>query len=134
MQDIQDRADVSHLVRTFYSTVRKDATLGPIFERQISDWEEHFELLSDFWESNLLFVSKYKGNPHQVHVAVDQAQDQVIRQEHFGRWLEHWHQTIDSLFAGEKAEAAKRRARNMSTGMFIKIFEARAAQGTASDS
>ena len=125
IEDISTREHIHLLVKTFYSKVREDALLGPIFNRQIEDWEAHFALLTDFWESNLLFVTKYKGNPHQAHAEVDQAQGQVITQEHFGRWLEHWYQTIDSLYTGPKADAAKRRARNMSTGMFINIYQSR---------
>ena len=57
-KEIKGREEVSLLVRTFYGRVRKDETLGPIFNRIIDDWEEHFETLIDFWESNLFRVRK----------------------------------------------------------------------------
>ena len=50
---IESREDVSLLVNTFYSKIRKDTLLGPIFNRIITDWETHLELLTDFWETNL---------------------------------------------------------------------------------
>ncbi len=55
---IQSREEVSLLVRTFYGKVRKDDLLGPIFNGIIKDWEEHLELLTDFWETQLLYKRK----------------------------------------------------------------------------
>ncbi|GAA4826611.1 group III truncated hemoglobin [Algivirga pacifica] len=124
-QDINSRQDVSLLVHSFYERVREDELIGPVFNHIIHDWDTHLELLTDFWESNLLFQPKYKGNPHQVHQEVDQQMQGTISMEHFGRWLQLWFQTIDTLFKGKNAEAAKRRARNMSTYMFMKIYERR---------
>lgn len=123
--DIETRADIGKMVRTFYEAVRADENLRPIFNEVIEDWESHFELLTDFWETNLFFVPLYKNNPHVAHIAVDQKTGGVITQEHFGRWLELWFQTIDVLFEGAKAEAAKYRARNMSTMMYMKIWQGR---------
>ena len=125
MTDIKDRNDIELLVNTFYGVIRKDKELGPIFNTIIQDWGEHLTLLSDFWETNLFFVKGYKGKPHQVHIAVDQKMNHTISQEHFGIWLQHWFQTIDALFRGDKATIAKNRARNMSTALFLKIFGAR---------
>mgnify|MGYP002737977224 CR=1 FL=1 len=68
---IQSREEVSLLVRTFYGKVRKDDLLGPIFNGIIKDWEEHLELLTDFWETQLLYKRKYYGNPMMAHVEVD---------------------------------------------------------------
>ena len=39
------------LVLTFYAKVRKDPTLGPIFDQAIGDWDDHLEKLTDFWSS-----------------------------------------------------------------------------------
>lgn len=62
-KEIEDRSDVYKLVCTFYAKVRKHDLLGPIFERHIDDWPAHLERLTDFWETNLFFVAKFKGNP-----------------------------------------------------------------------
>ncbi len=132
MKDITTREDVNTLVRTFYGKVRQDELLGPIFNSVIDDWEAHFELLTDFWETNLFFRKKYKGNPLQKHVDVDEAHDGVINEMHFGVWLNLWYQTLDTLFEGEVAQIAKNRARNMGTFIHLKVFEARMKRNASS--
>lgn len=124
-KELDNRENISLLVNTFYGKIRKDEMLGPIFNGIIKDWPEHLDRLTDFWETNLLFTRKYKGNPLEVHNNVDRQMDQVITMEHFGRWLQLWLNTIDELFTGKNAEVAKLRARKMSTIMFLSIFRSR---------
>ncbi len=127
--DIKDRGDVFALVSSFYEKVKKEATLGPIFNESITDWDAHLEHLTTFWETSLFFTKKltkkYKGNPLEVHVKVDEANNNDITELHFGIWLNLWGQTIDELFEGDQANNAKRRARKMGTFLYLKIFEAR---------
>jgi hemoglobin len=123
--DIENREDVHLLVTTFYAKVRKDELLAPIFNPMIQDWEEHFEKLTDFWEGNLFFRKKYLGNPLEKHVEVDKFHHGKIEAMHFGVWLNLWYETVDNLFKGEVAQRAKNRARNMSTFIHLKIFDAR---------
>ncbi len=125
LHDINNRKDISKLIHTFYAEIRKDAVLGPIFNPIIKDWDKHLELLTDFWETNLFFVKKYKGNPLEAHVRADKFHNQTINEKHFGLWLNLWFKTIDSLFEGERAQLAKNRARNMSTFMNLEIFRRR---------
>lgn len=124
-KEIENREDVYTLVTTFYAQVQEDALLGPIFNGMITDWPEHFEKLTDFWESNLFFKKSYRGNPLEKHVEVDKKVHGAINELHFGVWLNLWFATIDSLFYGELANRAKNRARNMGTFIHLKIFEAR---------
>ncbi len=126
--DIKNRNDIAILVATFYKKVRKEKTLGPIFNSIIKDWDQHISRLTDFWETNLLFVSKFKGNPVQVHNQVDQTYKHSISNIHFGIWLRLWINTVDELYLGETALLAKNRARKMGTTLFIKIFQNRAIQ------
>ncbi len=123
--DIQNRDDIIVLVSTFYEKVRKEEHLGPIFNHVIKDWDQHIERLTNFWETNLLFVAKYKGNPIQVHKQVDQTFNHSITNVHFGIWLRLWINTIDELFEGKLATLAKNRARKMGTTLFLKIFQNR---------
>lgn len=125
LSDIKNKEDVKSLVVAFYSKVRKDNTLGPIFNAVISDWELHFEHLSTFWESQLFMVNTFSGNPLKKHQEVDKQVNHTIEERHFGLWINLWFQTIDELFSGEKAQLAKNKARNMGTYMFIEIFKAR---------
>lgn len=123
--DISTREDISLLVRAFYGKVRMHESLGPIFNSVINDWEHHMEKLVDFWQTNLLFEPRYKGNPVQAHIDVDKHFDGTIQQAHFGQWIQLWFETLDELFEGPKQHLAKERARNMSHMMFIRIFQSR---------
>ncbi|CAM3467065.1 group III truncated hemoglobin [Aequorivita lipolytica] len=122
---IESREDVSLLVNTFYSKVRKDALLGPIFNGIITDWETHLKLLTDFWETNLFFKRKYFGNPLHAHIEVDKKVGHTINELHFGTWINLWIETVDELFEGETAQIAINRARNMGTFIHLNIFNAR---------
>lgn len=124
-KDIKTRDDVFLLVSSFYNKVRQDKVLGPFFNDTIKDWEAHLEHLTTFWESSLFLKTRYTGNPLEAHVKVDKAHNNTITEHHFGLWLNLWFQTIDELFEGDYAENAKRRARKMSTFLYLKIFEAR---------
>lgn len=127
MRQIDNRSDINILVNSFYSKVRVDELLGPIFNAHISDdkWPEHLDKLTDFWETNLFGVAKFKGNPTQKHINVDKNLNYSIEQKHFGRWLKIWFETIDELYEGEYADKAKNSARKMSTGQYLAIWQQR---------
>lgn len=133
-KDIENREDVSTLVHRFYEKVREDADIGHFFNTTITDWPEHMEKLTDFWETNLFFVQKYKGNPLAVHAELDKDMGYTITDYHFGIWLRHWITTLDTYFIGPNAEKAKQRARNISVRMFITIFEQRKRDGVLDQS
>lgn len=124
-KDIQERSDIFKLVTTFYPKVRAHEILGPIFNRAVNDWDEHHEKITDFWESQLLFTKRFRGNPPAAHVKVDKAENHSITNEHFGMWMNLWFETIDELFAGEIAERAKHNARKMSTFLYMHMWQAR---------
>ena len=124
-KQIENRADVSFLVHQFYAKIRADKEIGFYFNEMISDWDAHLEKLTDFWETNLFGVRKYKGNPHAVHNEVDAHFGEKITTNEFGIWLNHWFQTIDEHFEGENADTLKRRARKMSTFLYMSMFQHR---------
>ncbi len=127
MKVLENRSDVDTLVHSFYLKIRKDELLGPIFNSHISDkdWSDHLVKLTDFWETNLFGIPKFKGNPTQKHINVDKNLGYSIEQTHFGKWLQLWFETIDELFEGKYAIKAKESARKMSTGQFIAIWNKR---------
>lgn len=125
MNDLKTREDVFLLVSTFYGKVRKNEFIGKYFNETIADWDEHLEKLTDFWETNLFFRPKFKGNPMRAHIQVDRNFDHEITSEHFGEWLNMWIETIDSLFAGELASRAKNNASKMATHLFMGMYESR---------
>ena len=127
MREILNRNDVSELVHAFYDKIRLDEILGPIFNSHLSNeqWPSHLEKLTDFWETNLFGIPKFKGNPPRVHAEVDQNLDYGITQEHFAHWMRIWFKTIDEKFEGRIADRAKNAARKMSTGLFMAIWHKR---------
>jgi len=124
-KQIENRSDVEFLVHQFYEKIRADKEIGFYFNTIIKDWEKHLEKLTDFWDTNLFAVKKHKGNPHMVHNEVDAHFDGNITADVFGIWLNHWFQTIDEYFEGENADTLKRRARKMSTFLYMSMFEHR---------
>lgn len=127
MDTIKNRKDISKLVHLFYAKIRKNELLGPIFNSHISEeqWPEHLKKLTDFWETNLFGIAKFKGSPSAKHIKVDKNMNHSIEQTHFGVWLRLWYETIDQLFEGEIAIKAKQSARKMSTGQFLTIWNNR---------
>ncbi|WP_067147585.1 group III truncated hemoglobin [Pseudotamlana agarivorans] len=128
-KDIKTRDDVFLLVSSFYDKIRSDAELGPFFNNLIKDWPAHIENLTNFWEASLFLKTKYLGNPLEAHIKVDQENNHIINERHFGLWLNLWFKTIDELFEGDYAQNAKHRARKMGTFLYLKIFEARGNLG-----
>lgn len=124
-REIKNREDVHLLVTHFYGKIREHATLGPIFNKIIEDWEAHFEVLTNFWESQLFLKRNYHNNPIKVHNEVDKKMEHQIKSEHFGMWLNVWFDTLDELFEGEVAYIAKNRAQKMSTMLYIEMFKCR---------
>lgn len=127
MAEINSREDVQTLVHAFYTKIRRDELLGPIFNSTIPNekWDEHLIKLTDFWESNLFGIRKFKGNPTQKHIDLDMRMQNSIEQKHFSHWIHLWFETINELFEGERAEKAKNAARKMSTMQFIAIWKNR---------
>lgn len=123
--DIRNRDDVALLVNTFYTKIRANDELGPIFNNAISDWDSHLIHLTNFWESQLFRKNVFSGNPLKKHVEVDANNDNTLSNDLFGLWLQFWLETLDELFEGELADLAKDRARNIASFMFMEIFKAR---------
>lgn len=123
-QDIGDSNDIELLVNTFYEEVKKDDIIGHIFHKIIGeDWSHHLPVMYSFWEMVLLGKQGYSGNPVRKHVDVDR---QVpLSEEHYQRWLQLWEATTDSLFAGDKADEAKKRAAIMMQLISMKVQAAR---------
>lgn len=133
-QDLKNREDVEKLITSFYSKIKEDETLGPIFNTMINNWDEHVELLTTFWEHSLFMTKKltkrYQGNPIDAHIKVDKFCKHQLNEMHFGIWLNYWSQTLDTYFEGEITELAKRRARKMATLIHVELFKAREKPST----
>lgn len=109
-KQIQSQEEIRLMVDTFYSNIRKDELLGPIFDKQIEDrWPEHLEKMYAFWGTILLGENSYSGHPFSPHAKLP------VQKEHFNLWLKIFTTTIDDLFEGEVAIEAKNRGLIMAT-------------------
>ncbi|MFN8283300.1 MAG: group III truncated hemoglobin [Chitinophagales bacterium] len=119
-QDIQTRADIDLLVKTFYDKLLQDDLLKPIFIKMVlPNLDEHLTTIANFWDSILLDANNYRGNVTEKHFEVDK--QFPLRSQEFEKWLFYWSQTIDELFTGDKAEHAKFRAKSIADIMAFKL-------------
>jgi len=115
-KQLLDIEDVKLLVDTFYSKVRNNETLAPIFNERIGDrWPEHLEKMYTFWQTTLLGEHTYFGSPFPPHAQLP------VDSRHFSQWISLFTQTVDELFIGEKAEEAKWRAGKMAEMFELKV-------------
>ncbi|CAN5504369.1 truncated hemoglobin Ctb [soil metagenome] len=114
--DIKNIGDIKLLVNSFYEKIRKDELLKDIFNSKIEDrWPQHLEKMYRFWQTVLLDEHTYYGSPFLSHAKLP------VAKEHFDGWLKLFYETVDELFAGEKAERAKWQAERMAEMFHSKI-------------
>lgn len=107
-KDIETSEDIQLMVNEFYTKVKIDDLLGPIFENVVKgNWEPHLQKMYGFWETIVLNVHKYTGSPFQKHIPLP------LEAKHFERWLSLFHSTIDHYFKGKNAEEVKKRSSQM---------------------
>jgi hemoglobin len=108
--DITSIEDIRTLIDSFYTKVRSDELLGPVFNdiAQVN-WEHHLPKMYAFWEFLLLGGESYQGNPMEPHQRLHQKVP--LKKELFDRWVELFTSIVDEHFAGRVAEEAKNKAK-----------------------
>lgn len=116
-----DEAYVSELVNAFYSRIREDRLLGPIFDEAIRDrWGHHLEKMKDFWATVALNAGRYSGEPIQVHKKLVEVQPW-----HFDVWLEMFEETLkDTAPTPEAAAYFMEYAAQIAKGLRIAMYGA----------
>ncbi len=104
---------ISDLVERFYSRVRDDQRLGPIFEARVQgEWGPHLAKMKGFWRSVLLKTGEYKGRPVPVHVRIG-----GLENEDYIAWLGLFRETVAEVFEADARpvviEAAERIAASL---------------------
>ena len=102
MKKIENRSDIEQLITLFYSKLVADEDLAPFFIG--IDLDKHLPHMIHFWCFALLDEPGYTTNVVEKHLHMP------LKPKHFDIWLKYFNQTVDALFIGEKAEAAKQRA------------------------
>ena len=119
--DIRNRKDIEKLVNAFYDKVKKDDTIGYLFNDVAKvNWELHLPKMYDFWENILFYSGNYSGSPMVVHKELHQKS--TMNQNHFQHWNDLFSQTVDSLFEGIKANEIKERASNIARVIMYKTL------------
>ena len=122
MTDIATRADCECLVREFYTRAFADPIIGFLFTDVARlDLEAHVPRITAFWETILLGARSYGGGAFRPHAALH-AKVPLLR-GHFDRWVTIWSETVDDLFAGERAELAKAHAARVAQAFHRRLEE-----------
>ena len=86
-KELATRADVEFLVQAFYQRLFKDDLIGYVFTEVVSvNWETHFPVMFDFWESVLFGTGSYRGNPMLKHIELHRIER--LHPSYFHRWTE----------------------------------------------
>jgi hemoglobin len=112
-------ATICSLINTFYTRVRNDPALGPIFANAIAEdaWPAHLQKMYSFWSSVMLTSGRYKGNPVAVHHHVA-----GIAPPLFGNWLDLFEDTANELFCPRAADRFVQSARRIAESLKLALF------------
>lgn len=116
-----DDAMLRALVHGFYTKVRADPVLGPIFAARITDWKPHLERMVSFWSSVALMTGRYHGRPVPAHTSLP------INAAHFDLWLKLFRQTAQEVCTPEGAAHVVLRAERIARSLHIAVAEAQTA-------
>ena len=117
-QDIIGPADTRALIERFYTRARPDPLIGHFFTEL--DWDHHIPHITAFWNMVLFGDHTFQGDPMTAHKKLHARLP--MKPEHFARWVELFHATVDGHYTGPKAEEAKQRATTIAGVMMHKVL------------
>lgn len=110
-----NEAMIECLVRGFYTKVRLDPMLAPVFDALIRDWEPHLQQMCAFWSSVALMTGRYHGTPMVKHMPLP------VDAAHFDRWLGLFEQTARELCPPQAATHFVERAQKIAASLELGI-------------
>lgn len=121
--DIKNKEDIYKLVKLFYTKLMNDAEMHHFFIELNNPelLEKHLQVLVKFWDNILFFTGEYRKNAMKPHLELHKKKP--IHKKHFNIWLSMFNESVDELFDGEIAHAAKTRAHSIAIVMEIKVLE-----------
>ncbi len=99
--------NIEKFVILFYTNIIKDEEVGPFFTdilgKDINNqlWQDHIELLCDFWCSMTLEHNSYRGSPFAPHATMK------LKRETFERWLVILDETLCEVYDKETGRIFK---------------------------
>ena len=113
---MDSRENIEFFVDRFYERLLADEQLAPIFVDVAEiDLGVHLPHIKDYWCKLLLGEKNYKRHTMNIHRALHGKRP--LQADDFARWLEFFQSTVDSYYAGERAERAKRVAASIAANM-----------------
>lgn len=112
--DIKTPDDVSTVIHAFYKDIAADEILGAYFHGL--DWATHLPKMVNFWSSIVFHTGTYRGQPFDPHTRMT-----GLTRDHFARWVNRFHQTVDTCFTGERADLMKARAEQIAGVFQVKL-------------
>jgi hemoglobin len=118
--DIQNIADITTIVNTFYSKALNDSIIGYIFKNTTGfSFEKHLPIIISFWDNVLLDNTNYTGNAMLKHIELNKTIP--LQSQHFKQWLTLWETAVTPNFEGTKATLAISKAKSIAAIMQLKI-------------
>ena len=110
------------MVTRQYAVVVQDDVLAPYFavHEGFMDWQALIGSVADFWNHVLLYAPDYPIDPIERHRAVHE--QRAITGEALDRWLEIFHETVDTGWTGPEASRAKKRGTGMAWAMAQRLL------------
>jgi truncated hemoglobin YjbI len=109
-------AELHALVRAFYGEAMQDPLIGPVFSRNVADWDHHFQIVQDFWSRALLGTTRYAGSPFTPHLSMG------LKPEFFERWIALFRSAAETHLKPPAARAAIARVEHMSVCFQAGLF------------
>ncbi|MFE3185665.1 group III truncated hemoglobin [Streptomyces violascens] len=115
--DLAGRPHLDEVLRRFYTAAFADPLVGPYFDA--TDLDVHLPRIGDFWERALFRTAGYRRDAFAPHAALHLAAP--LTAEHFGRWVQLWHASVDGLHQGPNAERAKAQGERIALAMLRRL-------------
>ncbi len=120
MENITE-STIQKVVNQFYTQVRNDPLLAPVFEQAIgtetSDWLPHLERMYAFWSSVMLASRRYQGNPFLKHKELPPFDIKL-----FDRWLELFTSTVEEIHTSEIAALYIQKSRQIAQSLKYGLY------------
>jgi hemoglobin len=123
-----DTDEIIRVVRSFYSAVRDDPVLGPVFGGHVADWPSHEDKIVLFWRNAILGERCYSGNPMQVHLKA-----KSVDPDHFAGWLTLFDEVLQRELPQTSAQAWSALAHRIGQGLRSGLLAQRGGFGALPD-
>ncbi|MBX3684685.1 MAG: group III truncated hemoglobin [Rhodocyclaceae bacterium] len=117
-----NRQALHELVHAFYADVRRDPSLGPVFDAAIgAHWDTHLERMVEFWSTMMLDTRGFAGNVYGTHMKLE-----GVEPAHFERWMTLWYRHTAHGFKAMDRQRLRETAGMIGRSLFFGFFSASA--------